>query len=259
LIAIMWRFFALFLLFPLVAAGGSKETAPSAGARNISVNLSRGPFRIQVWWPGSRPKVVVLFGSGDGGWSPVETRICGFLADRGCVVGGIDCRKYAVGDYSGESLAADWASIANRLQPAGGRLPVIYGGWSMGAEQAVPAAAISASGLVKGLLLLSPGARGRYGLRLSDELGVPPMGRDTFALADFGNRLAPLRVAQIHGGGDILDSTSWLEVLRTPHRLFEVPNGWHNFSSAQNAFKKALIAAVEWLLKPDRTVYPDGN
>ncbi len=150
--------------------------------------------------------------------------------------------------YVLETLASDWAAVAAEFQPTGNTVPVLYGGWSMGAEQAVPAAA-AATPPVRGLLLLSPGRRGRYGLETTDGMGIPPTGKGTFALADFAAQLAGMRVVQLHGKGDMLDSTTWQEGLWAPHRLFIVPNGWHNFSSAGDALPKTLNDALEWLLQ----------
>jgi len=42
-------------------------------------------------------------------------------------------------------------------------------------------------------LLISPGSRGRYGLRAADRWDVPPTGHGTFALRDFDYRLKGLR------------------------------------------------------------------
>jgi phosphatidylglycerol lysyltransferase len=241
----------LLLLAGVSMPGCAGKEAPVPDVpEQTRVALSRGPSYVKIWRSQKPPRALVLFGSGDGGWSPVESRMCGILASSGCLVAGIDCRKLAATDYSHEGLAADWAAIVACLLPAGKPLPVIYGGWSMGAAQAVPAAASApANSSIKGLLLLSAGSRGRFGLRLSDEAGVSPMGKGTFALADFNRQLARVRVAQLHGSGDLLDSTAWLDSLHAPHRLWNVPNGWHNFARAGEALPKTLKEAIDWLLE----------
>jgi hypothetical protein len=119
----------------------------------------------------------------------------------------------------------------------------------MGAEQAVAAAASPhrPPNLV-GLLLISPGNRGRYGLRDADRWDVPPTGRGTFALADFAHGLKGVRVAQWDGNLDLLGSQEWLSSLTTPHKAFGFPWGLHDYNAASDAFLAMLKRSVDWIL-----------
>ena len=102
--------------------------------------------------------------SGDAGWGGWEDSVCRAMAANGCEVLGIDFVLYAKTDYDLATLQADYTQLGQRARgPFGDPAPpLILGGWSMGAEQAVPAAAgpHPPSGLA-GLLLLSPGKRGQ--------------------------------------------------------------------------------------------------
>lgn len=128
-------------------------------------------------------------------------------------------------------------------------LPVVLIGYSTGAEQAVAGAAwhTRPKGLA-GVLLIAPGQRARYGITRADLMGISPHGGGSFALADFGLALDGLRVVQIHGEYDFLDSTKWLSVLRAPHKLKVYPDGWHSFKGGAPDFLKMLDDEIDWII-----------
>ena len=223
------------------------------------IPLERGAFPIKIYSPGKdyEPRALIIFGSGDGGWKKSwEDRVASYLSSRGYGVGGIDFKAYAASDYSHEVLGRDTVRIAAALRERfdAADAPVVIAGFSMGAVQAPAMAAYvlahvpqRTSGLA-GLALCAPGERGRYGLRPSDIFDVEPTGPNTFAVADFDHALGTLRVAQFHGGGDVLSSTVWLKELAAPHRLWELPNGFHSFSGASDEFLAQLADGLEWVL-----------
>ena len=143
-------------LSPLLAS--TPEVSP--------VNLHRGAFEIRWYDPGEafgQPRGTIIFGSGDGGWSYWEERVCGHLASTGWFVAGVDFRKYSETDFSREILRADYVILARALDQRASKttsLPLLYGGWSMGAELAVAAGADpNRPDPLRGLLLVAPGAR----------------------------------------------------------------------------------------------------
>ena len=225
------------------------------------IALTRGTFEI-AWYQPAPLAVRGLFvlGSGDGGWSYWETRLARHLASQGWAVAGVDFSLYAATDFNQEILAADFARLVNELTrrsavtantPSNARqLPLIYGGWSMGAEHSLPAAAVLSArpaGL-HGLLLVAPGPRGRYGLRTSDKIGITPTGEGTFGLADFAPQLKGLRLAQLHAGLDPLDSIDWFKGLQLDLRLWKFPRAFHDFSNANDKFLALTDKAIDWLL-----------
>jgi phosphatidylglycerol lysyltransferase len=225
------------------------------GSRQARVNLERGGFPLPLYPAKGTPKALILFGSGDGGWKEFEDKICRHFSEQGYAVIGWDCRAYGDGViYTQEALAKDFASAlrtGREEMGLGEEVPEILAGYSTGAEQIVPAAAMSSIlKNVTGLLVISPGKRGRFGLTMSDLMGVPPEGNGSYALADFSSKMPQLRIVQIHGQYDPLDSTEWLDALTTPHELLTYPDGWHTFKGASPDFLKLLDDALDWILLP---------
>ncbi len=235
---------------PFLAAQAGETQATT------SVALARGEYKARFYTPakGAAPRALVIFGSGDGGWSYWEERVCRHLAEKGVASAGIDFHAYAGAVFTPEVLRRDFRSLAAELRrrhPGAESLPLFYGGWSMGAEQAVPAAAEAearAPGL-RGLILVAPGARGRYGLQLRDRMGLAPTGPGTFALRDFAPRCADLRMAVFHAGLDPLDDLKWSEGLELDRKLWVLPRTFHDFAGAGDEFLAKLDEAMEWLLE----------
>jgi phosphatidylglycerol lysyltransferase len=262
-------FLLICLGLVLGVAGRAKEDLDHTKPATEPLLLARGAFEVAWYQPEQGPvRGLFVLGSGSGGWSYWETRLARHLARRGWAIAGVDFARYASTDYTQDILAGDFArlvaELARRNSPPGdkpqasapaqtvGPLPVIYGGWSMGAEQALPAAAVVAvrpAGL-RGLLLVAPGARGRYGLHTPDKLGITPTGPGTFGLAEFAPDLGGLRLAQLHAGLDPLDSTDWFKGLPLDLRLWKYPRAFHDFSNASDDFLALTDKALRWVLAP---------
>lgn len=228
------------------------------GGEMLDVKLSGGTFQIRYSNTSDHPAGLVILGSGDGGWSYWEQNVANHLTSRGYAVGGWDCRKFADSRaYGSEDLAKGFRAAVEsvRTRSKAGDVPVWYGGWSTGAEQAVAAAAVRAERprRLVGLLLAAPGGRGRYGITSSDLLGMEPTGPDTFALADLAPSLEGLRVAQFAAGLDPLDDVDWMKSLGTiPHRLYPLSALLHDMGRAGKRFLKSLDEAMSWTLDPTK-------
>jgi len=92
---------------------------------------------------------LVLFTSGDGGWSPFCADVAAHIASTGVTVVGIDVKTYLVNFATPqkplpiEDLTRDYDAIAKQaiLQPGvDNKAPVVLAGWSLGAGYAVIAA-----------------------------------------------------------------------------------------------------------------------
>ena len=228
------------------------------------IKLTRGPFAARVLDAQLKPaRAVMVFGSGDGGWSEWEDTVCGWLSDAGVLIVAMDFKEYSSSDFNAEALCKDMAALADLGLKASGdaALPVIYGGWSMGAVQAVPAAAFKKRPKnLSGLLLMSADSRGRYGLRQSDELGLTPTGPGTFGLKEFSKQMAGLRVAQFHGTTDFMASTAWIRTLNTVHTLYEVPGANHGFDGPTEDFQDYVLKGLDWVLGDDEAAaVPDDT
>ncbi len=225
-------------------------------APTILLPLQRGPFGTYHFVPRVAARAFVLFGSGDGGWGHLENRVCSILASQGIYTVGIDFSTYAEADYDAGTLALDFATVTQNAlaRSKNPDLPVIYGGWSMGAVQAVAAAAGEnrPQNLV-GLLLLSMDKRGRYGLRLPERVGLEPEGEGTFAVADFTAAVANLRVVQFAAADDWMNNADWIRGLPSAHRLFELENSNHDFNGADQTFENELLDGINWILDPAKS------
>ncbi|MGA8477991.1 MAG: AcvB/VirJ family lysyl-phosphatidylglycerol hydrolase [Chthoniobacterales bacterium] len=218
----------------------------------IAISLRRGSFDTYDFVPSDPPKAIILFGSGDGGWGAVENRVCAFMQRNGFYTVGIDFRKYAMTNYDSDTLVSDFAVMAADAGKRAGNaeLPVIYGGWSMGAVQAVAACAGAdrRSPRLVGLVLMSMDQRGRYGLGLPEQIGLEPVGEGTFGVAEFTAAVANLNVVQLSAIGDWMNNTDWIKTLKTSHRLYELENSNHDFNGADNALRQALLEGIKWIL-----------
>jgi lysylphosphatidylglycerol synthetase-like protein (DUF2156 family) len=241
-----------FLIFPLAgrAAEDVREWPPLTG-----IELTRGPFDLRLYaTAGSDPRALVVFGSGDGGWSDWEHTVCTWLQEANLAVVGFDFEKYAATDFDQSTLAKDMAAAAafaaERLNAK--ELPVLYAGWSIGAVQAVAAAGgTNRSPALAGLLLLSLDSRGRYGIRAPDMVGITPTGPGTFDLHEFNRAMERLRVVQYHGTADFMAKTTWIRLLKSPHQVYLLQGMNHGFDGPVPEFAPVLLQGVAWALGDD--------
>jgi hypothetical protein len=224
--------------------------------RPLSIQLSRGPFQVLEFSPRKPPVLgVILFASGDGGWSRLEESICHGFQKHGYDVVGIDSTIYARTDYDLAILQADFDKIARTAEAPyrGQTLPLVVGGFSMGAAQAIavaggpnPPPGLSA------LLVVEPLSRGRYGLRTSDKVNVLPTGPGTFAVADFARTMGNVRVLQWHAELDTIDSRAWLAHLTVPYVECNFPGAGHAYRYDRDHFVRELVDSTDQLLAPGR-------
>jgi pimeloyl-ACP methyl ester carboxylesterase len=234
------------------------STSPPSGGKDTEIKLSRGTFTV-LDFPSKRThaSAIILFASGDGGWGSLEEAICHAFQNQGYEVIGIDSAAYAQTDYDLDVLQLDFSKIARTAQAPFGvhPPPLIVGGYSMGAAQAVAVAGgpHQPKGLV-GLLLIDPCSRGRYGLRPSDHMDIIPTGPGTFDVAAFSNTIGSLRVVQWHAGEDSIDSSAWLDSLTAQHKIFTFPDAGHDYDTHRDNFIRQLVKSAGWILSPA----PDG-
>jgi pimeloyl-ACP methyl ester carboxylesterase len=226
----------------------------STGA-TLTLPLARGPFTVLDFPPQvhREPRAIILFGSGDGGWTTFEEAMCKTLQSRGYEVVGIDYARYAESDYSLEILQRDLSQMAAtvRARYADNNPPVIVGGYSMGAAQAIAAAGgpHPPAGLA-GVLLVDPRSRGRYGLRLMDKGDLLPTGPGTFGMDEFAGSMAGLRVVQWHATEDPIDSREWLAGLTAAHKEFDFAQTGHAYNNNRADFLGQFADSVNWILEP---------
>jgi hypothetical protein len=235
------------------------KAVPWPSGEKVRLNLSRGGFdilryRAELDSKEASPKALIIFGTGSGGWSYWEEGVSRRLQADGFEVLGVDFALYARHDYDLNILENDYQKIVEYgLKACGNRpLPVIMGGWSTGAEQAVAAAGgpHPPAGLV-GLLLVSPGSEGAYGTYATNYVNWNTPASKLFKLADFSSKLKPLRIAQWHAQLDPLDSLTWLDSLPATHREFDFAHALHDYRGACGEFLARLSKSVLWILDGD--------
>ena len=240
----------LLLLVFCLLLGFSPSRLLADASETKELDLARGPGKVHLYKQPGTPKAIIVFGSGDGGWTDWEDTMALWLAGEGWWVAGLNFRAYAEKDYDEDLLAEDFQLLAKSLEAPPGT-PVFYGGWSMGAAQAVAAAGTERHENLAGLLLFSCGSRGRYGLRLKDELGIAPTGEGTFGLGEFNDNLNGLRIAQFQGGADFISSTAWIRSLNQTSALYEMSGYNHGFDGPDPKFKPELSKGLRWLTGDD--------
>ena len=247
-------------LVGIVALVAVQMAAPNGSTgTTLTVQLVRGPFTVLDFRPQvhKEPRAIILFGSGDGGWSGFEEEACQTLQSQTYEAVGIDFARYAESDYSLATLQEDMGRIAAavRARYADNNPPVIIGGYSMGAAQAIAAAGgpHPAAGLI-GVLLVDPRSRGRYGLRLLDKGDMLPTGAGTFSMDEFSRTMNGLRVVQWHATEDPIDSRTWLDTLTAAHKEFDFGQTGHYYNNDRADFLTQFADSVNWILKPPLVV-----
>jgi pimeloyl-ACP methyl ester carboxylesterase len=239
------------LLF--LAAGVSAARATCYPA---DLDLTRGKFSFFHFFfrppgPLAQPKALILFGSGAAGWMGWEDKVCDHLQADGYEIVGIDFRKYALQDYDLNILQADYQKLTQKyLAPYGNHPPpVILGGWSTGAEQAVAVAGgPNPPGNLAGLILIAPGATGGFGKYATDYIIMNAPADRVFHPVDFASKFGRLRVAQWHAEFDLLDSLKWLKALPGPYREYDFSNAIHDYRDACGEVLTGLSGSVAWIL-----------
>ncbi|HEX4140173.1 MAG TPA: alpha/beta fold hydrolase [Candidatus Methylacidiphilales bacterium] len=226
--------------------------SPASSNPEVTINLKRDKLTV-VEYPSqqSQTKAIILFGSGDGGWNSLERAVARALQAHGYDVIGIDSAKYATSDYDLDTLQSDFASLAQIAEKpfAANPRPLIVGGYSMGAAQAVAVAGgPHPPPHLVGVLLMDPLSRGRYGLRTEDQMNVLPSGAGTFAVADFASKIKNARVVQWHAANDTIDSRAWLTSLTVPYKELDQPGAGHTYDVGRDAFLVQLVASADWIL-----------
>jgi len=105
------------------------------------------PLDLQVYQQeNAKGQPLVLFTSGDGGWSPFCADIAAHIAASGMTVVGVDVKSYLVNfaspqkPVSAEELTHDYDAIAHLAIARPGidvKAPVVLAGWSLGAGYSV--------------------------------------------------------------------------------------------------------------------------
>ena len=215
---------------------------------------------------------LVLFTSGDGGWSPFCADIAAHMAASGMTVVGIDAKDYLVHvassqkPISAEELTLDYDAIAKLALAKPGvdcRANLILGGWSLGAGYSVLVASQPEfSNRVDRVVAISPPIYNELAWKPADALiyithGTPR--EKVFDARQYVKKLAGIPVFILNATNDdtspLKDAQLIFEAAPDSKRLFTVKAQGHHFEGGEAEFYRDLDQG----LRDDENVGQSGS
>jgi len=215
---------------------------------------------------------LVLFTSGDGGWSPFCADIAAHMAASGMTVVGIDAKDYLVHVASSqkpitaEELTLDYDAIAKLALAKPGvdsRANLILGGWSLGAGYSVLVASQPEfSNRVDRVVAISPPIYNELAWKPADALiyithGTPR--EKVFDARQYVKKLAGIPVFILNATNDdtspLKDAQLIFEAAPDSKRLFTVKAQGHHFEGGEAEFYRDLDQG----LRDDENVGQSGS
>ena len=204
---------------------------------------------------------LVLFSSGDGGWSPFCADVAAHIAATGMTVVGVDVKSYLVSFASpqkpvtAEDLTRDYDSIARLAIAQRGidvKVPVVLVGWSLGADYSVIVASQSGFSLpVSRVVAISLPLYGERAWRPTDSIiyfthGTP--NEKLFDVREYLKKLKDTPIVFVNATND--DNASFHEAQSlyegTPgaKRFYAVKAKGHHFEGGESEFYQDLDQGI---------------
>lgn len=217
---------------------------------------------LQLYQPANAKDLpLVLFTSGDGGWSPFCADIAAHIAGTGKTVVGFDAKSYLTTFASTqkpvtpEELAHDYGEILNgalaRARVDQGSR-VTFAGWSLGAGFSVLAAADAAlKGRVSRVVAISLPPLNELAWKPTDALiyfthGVPH--EKVFNSGDYLPHLAPVPLIMLNATDDdtapLTDAQKLFGRAANPKQLYAVTASGHHFEGGEKEFYRDLETSL---------------
>jgi len=204
---------------------------------------------------------LVLFTSGDGGWSPFCADVAAHIASTGVTVVGIDVKTYLVNFATPqkplpiEDLTRDYDAIAKQAiaQPGvDNKAPVVLAGWSLGAGYAVIAATQPEFSLpVSRVLAISLPELGELAWRPADSIiyfthGTPH--EKVFDIHPFLKLLKQTPIVFLNATSDsfapLREAQSLYEVIPGAKHFYAVKASGHHFEGGEKEFYQDLDLGI---------------
>jgi len=204
---------------------------------------------------------LVMFTSGDGGWSPFCADIAAHIAETGKTVVGFDAKGYLTTFASTQKpvtpdeLAHDYGEILNSALARAAvdkGSPVTLLGWSLGAGFSVLAASDAAlKARVSRVVAISLPALNELAWKPSDALiylthGVPH--EKVFNSGDYLARLAPVPLVMLNATDDdtapLTDARKLFDRAANPKQLYAVRATGHHFEGGEKEFYRDLESSL---------------
>ncbi|MEZ5320400.1 MAG: AcvB/VirJ family lysyl-phosphatidylglycerol hydrolase [Vicinamibacterales bacterium] len=265
---------SMSLVAVLAAPGCAGRIAPTGPAArpdlfSATVPLRGRPFDVHLSAPASPvdPDVLVLYGSGDGGWFGAAVDMFRDIAATGRFTVGISARAFLRVEESGGGsttpgqVAEDYQAIIQGAERRLGLAPttrVVLTGWSRGAAFAVLAGEDRRlQSTLAGLVLIGLPEEEDLRVRSDADRGPGAVGgradthRIRFDAYDALPRLDRFRCALIQSTGDDYLPASEARGHFGPdtatRRFYSVTADNHRFSGGRPAFNAALRDALAWV------------
>ena len=200
---------------------------------------------------------LVLFTSGDGGWSPFCADIAAHIAATGITVVGIDVKSYLVNfatpqkPVSPEQLTRDYDDIARLALAQPGidvKTPIVLAGWSLGAGYSVIVASQPEFSLpVSKVVAISLPLYGELAWKPTDAIiyfthGTP--GEKVFDARQYLKKLKQTPIVFLNATNDknapLHEAQSLYEVAPGAKRFYAVKAGGHHFEGGEKEFYEDL-------------------
>ena len=200
---------------------------------------------------------LLLFTSGDGGWSPFCADVAAHIAARGITVVGIDVKEYLVNfaspqkPISAEQLTRDYDTIARLsiVRPGiDGKAPLVLAGWSLGAGYSVIVATQPEFGLqLSKVVAIGLPAYGELAWKPTDALIYLTHGRPRERSFDAHDYLRKLNQTPIVFLNATTDSTAPFNEAKSLYaaaagtkRFYAVKASGHHFEGGEKEFYQDL-------------------
>ena len=225
----------------------------------FKVTIRNGPpLELQLYQQEhARNQPLVLFTSGDGGWSPFCADVSAHIAATGITVVGIDVKSYLVNfatpqkPLSTDELTRDYDAIAKQAIAQAGvdnKAPVVLAGWSLGADYSVVAASQPEFSLpVSRVIAISLPVYGELAWKPADSIiyfthGTPH--EKVFDIHPFLKSLNQTPIVFVNATSDkyapFREAQSLYEVIPGAKHFYAVKAGGHHFEGGEKEFYEDL-------------------
>jgi dienelactone hydrolase len=233
-----------------------KHTTFQAGIR------SGPPLHLQLYQQEhAANQSLVLFTSGDGGWSPFCADIAAHIAASGITVVGIDVKEYLTNyaspqkPLSPEKITRDYDAIARLALTQHGienKAPLVLAGWSLGAGYSVLVASEPEFSVpVKSILAISLPIYGELAWKPSDAIIYVTHGRPhekAFDVRDYLKKLNQTPIVFLNATSDstapFSEAQALYETSAGAKRFYAVKARGHHFEGGEKEFYHDLDAGL---------------
>jgi dienelactone hydrolase len=268
-----WRWLLCLLLILMVAAGLKgmiwyhhfyNHITPQEESHEISHTSfeatirANGRVKLQLYQQANaKAQPLVVFTSGDGGWSPFCADVAAHIAATGNTVVGFDVKDYLTTFASSkkpitpEELSSDYSELIDAALSRPGvdpKMPVTLAGWSVGAGYSVLAGSSDAlKNRCNRVIAISLPRYNELAWKPSDALiylthGIPR--ERVFEARSYLPRLAPLSLVMLNATEDdtspLDDARQLFSKANGPRTFYTVNAKGHHFEGGEKEFYRDL-------------------